>query len=70
MSITAFGPLVAEASSLVEGQSVSVEGKLSVKTQEKDGVKKTYYSIVATSIKSGEKPAVKNEEPLAEHIPF
>ncbi len=56
MNISAFGPLVAEASSLVEGQKVYVEGKFTVKTTEKDGVKKTYHSITATKITSGEKP--------------
>lgn len=58
MNISAFGPLVAEASSLVEGQKVYVEGRFTVKTQEKDGVKKTYYSITASKIAAGEKPAV------------
>lgn len=75
-NIVAWRSLADKAEKLVKGATVYVEGKISHREYEKDGVKRTTTDIVANSIvsmvKSEKSSSVKEEVPLPmdENLPF
>lgn len=75
-NIVAWRGLSDKAEKLVKGATVYVEGKISHREYEKDGVKRTTTDIVANSIvsmvKSEKSSSVKEEVPLPmdENLPF
>lgn len=74
-NIVAWRALADKAEKLVKGATVYVEGKISHREYEKDGVKRTTTDIVANSIVSmvkSEKSSSSNEVPLPmdESMPF
>lgn len=71
-NVTAFGDLAEKAGALKKGNSVFVEGKITTKSYEKDGEKKSYTEIVANDITgvSFLKSADKSGPITDEDIPF